>query len=311
MNKVLKVLGIIAASLTSVVYFGILISFAFAISTISVLKEDSIKEIAKNIDVTEFPIGTVVSDQKENQFQDTETVKDFLEDTLVNAGFEAAEAIEIITSDEVKTVLNDYAYEVFEYGFYSEKVIPTLNSDVVIEAIESADITLSEAKTDEIISLVGDLNNEASKSLAIDNLDAEESNVTVASVLETTVKIVNSIEFKIAFGVLFVVVFLLVSLFTWSFYKPLIWLGIPTIMVGILTASIGSTRLLMNNITIEELGSYQTIIENLVSPILNNLLIYGLIILAKGTIMVIIYSIIDKHKRKKETQKLEEEKTEE
>ncbi len=308
MNKVLKVLGIIAASLTSVIYFGIIMTFIISISTISILKENNIKEIAKNIDVTEFPIATVVSDQKENQFQDTETVKDFLEDTLVNAGFTANEATQIIASDEVKAVLNDYAYKIFEYGFYSQKVIPTLDNDEVLEAITSSGVNLNKAKTSEITSLVVDLNKEASDNLKIDNFDTKD--VTIASALETAVKVVNSLEFKIAFGVIFVAIFLLVALFTWSFYKPLIWLGVPTIMVGLLTASIGSTKLLMNNITIEELGTYQTIFANLVEPILNNLLIYGLIVLGKGIIMVVIYSIVDKYYHKKDEPKLDEEKTE-
>ncbi len=308
MNKVLKVLGIIAASITSVIYFGIIIAFAFSVSTISILKEDNIKEIAKNIDITEFPIATVVSDQKENQLKDTETVKDFLEDTLVNAGFTATDATKIIASDEVKNVLNDYVYEVFEYGFYSKEVIPVLDINEVLEAITSSDVTLDKAKTSEITSLVADLNKEASNNLKIDNFDTKDT--TIASAFATAVKVVNSLEFKIAFGVIFVIVFLLVALFTWSFYKPLMWLGVPTVMVGLLTASIGSTKLLMNNITIEELGTYQTIFENLVGPILNNLLIYGLIILGKGIIMIVLYSIIDKHYHKKEEPKKGEEKTE-
>lgn len=303
MNKTLKILGTIAAAITSVIYFCLLISFSFALSFTSVINKDNLKEFIKPLDVTLLPIGSVVSDQKENQFNDTETVGDFLEDTLVNSGFTALEAETILNSKEIKTILNDYAYNIFEYSFYGKEVMPQLSSKEILAAITSSKVTLNDEKTTEIENLLADLNNKASNEIKIDKVNGEKVNYSEA--MQYGLNIINSLWLKVGLAISFIIVFLLVALYTWSFYKPLIWLGVPSIISGGLTAMVGSLRVITSNINIKELGEYQDLFVKLLNPIFNNLLITGLIVLVLGILMVVSYSLIDSAKHKKEEPKLD------
>lgn len=309
MNKVLKILGIIAASITSLVYFAILLVFTFTISFSSVINKDDLKGYVQNIDFTALPIGTIVSDQEANGLTDEETVKDFLIDILENSGLTTLESETIVNSEDAKAIINNYIYDMFDYSFYGNDALPELSSEDIITAITDAGVELTNKENDEITSLVTSLNDGIYANLNIDEIKTDA--IPAADVFQSVVTILNGVWFKVAFASIFVFTFFLVALFTWSLYKPFIWLGVPTIIVGAIIALVGSTTYVMNGITITDLGSYQAILNDFVSPFFDKLLIYGFAVLITGIIMVVIYSIIDKHVSKKEEPKLDDEKTEE
>jgi len=302
MNKVLKVLGGIAAALVSIIYFGLLMAFSFTLSVTSIINKDSLKTYIKAVDVTELPIGAVVSDQRENQFQDNETVKDFLIDTLTNSGFTSSEAEKILNNQEVKATINNYIYDMFNYGFYNAE-FPILDSEEVLTVITNSGVELNNKKETEITSLVNELNERASTELEIDQI--KDSKIPYADSFQNALNILNSTWFKVGLGITFVFIFFLIALFRWSLYKPFIWLGIPTIIAGFLTLLVGSTKFLLNNITIPEMGNYQSILESLINPFLNKILISGAGIILSGIIMVVIYTLIDNYKHKKEEPKID------
>ncbi len=302
MNKVLKVLGGIAAALTAIIYFGLLLAFSLIISTTSVINKTNLKTYLREIDVTSLPIGSVVSDQKENQLNDNETVKDFLVDTLENVGFSNTEAENVLNSQKIKDIANNYIYDMFDYGLYHGE-IPTLDSKEILAAITDVGVVLNTKKTNEVTNLVNELNEKATSVLEIDQI--KEQKVPYVDNFTGVLNILNSLWFKISLGVLFILTFFFIALFRWSLYKPFIWLGIPTIIVGFLNLLIGSAKFLLNNITIPELGAYQNVLEKAINPFFNNILINGAIILLAGIIMVIIYTLIDNYKHKKEEPKLD------
>jgi len=302
MNKVLKVLGGIAAALVSIIYFGLLMAFSFTLSVTSIINKDSLKAYIKAVDVTELPIGAVVSDQRENQFQDNETVKDFLIDTLTNSGFTSSEAEKVLNNQEVKAIINGYIYDMFNYGFYDAE-FPILDSKEVLTVITNSGITLNNKKETEVTSLVNELNERASTELEIDQIKDQE--IPYADSFQNALNILNSTWFKVGLGITFFFIFFLIALFRWSLYKPFIWLGIPTIIAGFLTLLVGSTKFLLNNITIPEMGNYQSILESLINPFLNKILISGAGIILSGIIMVVIYTLIDNYKHKKEEPKID------
>lgn len=302
MNKVLKVLGGIAAALTAIIYFLLLLSFSLIISTTSVINKTNLKTYLKEIDVTSLPIGSVVSDQKENQLKDNETIKDFLVDTLENSGFSNTEAESILNSEKTKDIANNYIYDMIDYGLYHGEV-PTLSSKEILTAITDAGVTLNTKKTSEVTSLVNELNEKATSVLEIDQI--KEQKVPYVDNFTGLLNILNSLWFKISLGILFILAFFFIALFRWSLYKPFIWLGIPTIIAGFLNLLIGSAKFLLNNITIPELGAYQNVLEKAINPFFNNILINGAGILLAGIIMVIIYTLIDNYKHKKEEPKID------
>ncbi|HOP65541.1 MAG TPA: hypothetical protein PLX66_00735 [Bacilli bacterium] len=300
MKKVLKALGIIVAVITSIVYFALLIGTSIILSL--GLKSSNIKDYITSVDVLELPIGAIVNDETENKLNSDETVKDFLSDALENAGFEEVEANAILNSEDIKNIVNNYIYDFFDYGFYGTEVTPELNSIEIISAIKNADIIITDEEEDGITTLIDNLNEKVNESLEVDEIDKEV--VPVTENIKIGINIINSTWFKISLIGSFITFFFLIALFTWSLYKPFIWLGIPTIIVGVILSIVGSFKYLITA-AIEELNSYKVIVENLVSPLLGKLMINGLIVLGSGILMVVIYTLINNYKHEKEEPKID------
>lgn len=95
-------------------------------------------------------------------------------------------------------------------------------------------------------------------------------------------------------GIFFLVTYLLISLLTCSFIKPLKYLGIPTIIVGVLLIIFRFTSTgIINMIVDEELNIIKIILPNLLKPMLIN----GIICLLVGILMIVGYKLINKYKK--------------
>lgn len=93
----------------------------------------------------------------------------------------------------------------------------------------------------------------------------------------------------------FVFSYLIISLLTWSFIKPLKYLGISNIVVGIIVVMI---RFLLNFIG-NFVPDYIKLIEVILPSILKPLLMTGIICVIVGIILLIINYLINKYKIKK------------
>lgn len=95
---------------------------------------------------------------------------------------------------------------------------------------------------------------------------------------------------------LFVLVsYIIVGLLTWSFIKPLKYLGIPTICVGSLFLFIRLFAGIASEILGERISAIGIILPAVLKPVLLN----GIICLTLGIAMIITYVIITKTMKKK------------
>ena len=102
-------------------------------------------------------------------------------------------------------------------------------------------------------------------------------------------------NFIIVLLIFLVVFYLLISLLTWDFKKPLFYLGISNVVVGIVVIII---RFLLNGVT-NFIPSYITFVDDILPTVLKPLLISGIVCLGIGILMIIIYYVILKIKNKK------------
>jgi len=84
------------------------------------------------------------------------------------------------------------------------------------------------------------------------------------------------------------------SLLTWSIKKPLMFLGIPTIIVGILLLTI---RFLAKFFLPNE--NILTILNSITKPLLVN----SIICIVIGIVMIVVYQILKKEKKKEKPEK--------
>lgn len=108
------------------------------------------------------------------------------------------------------------------------------------------------------------------------------------------INIITSTYFYIYAIVVFIVFYLFVSLLTWSFLKPLKYLGIPTMMAGSLFISIRFVPSIIISL-IPNMSIMKYILPSMLKPIL----IMGISLLIIGILMFIIYILINKYDKSK------------
>lgn len=100
----------------------------------------------------------------------------------------------------------------------------------------------------------------------------------------------------IIYLVLFIIIFyLLISLLTWDIIKPLKYLGISNIVVGVIIIII---RFILNEV-VTLVPDYIKFVETILPTILKPILISGILCILFGIIMILAYSLINKYKIKK------------
>lgn len=105
----------------------------------------------------------------------------------------------------------------------------------------------------------------------------------------------NSTTFILCFVAFLIVFYLLISLLTWSMIKPLKYMGIPTLIVGIICIPIYlAPNVIINFLPLDE---YVNIIEKVLPLFMKPLLIYGIACFIVGLLMIIVYKIINKKRK--------------
>ena len=277
MKKFLSVVGGIICVIICLILFIFQILFIGFNSAKLMVTKNSIKEAINNINVRQLI--------SENPKDVSEIYGAF--DTL---GFSVEETNEILDSKSIKEFLTNYIYNNIDNiindknSFLEFKDIEKLINDIEQEKnikLKNKEMFLKLAKNEypkiqKSINFANDIK---------DNTDKETLEVF---------KIIMGKTLLIAFVVVFTIIYLLICLFRWSIYKPLIWYGITTIISSFFTL-IGFLNItILNSINNEDIEKLKPIL----SPVLKVLKTKGIIIsgicLAIGILMVVIFSLINK-----------------
>ena len=80
----------------------------------------------------------------------------------------------------------------------------------------------------------------------------------------------------------------------WSFYKPLKYLAIPMIIVGVLFVVLGSTNNFINSIIISRITTMETLLSPLITILLTIWFKIGVLFSFSGIFLLIIYTAINR-----------------
>lgn len=97
-----------------------------------------------------------------------------------------------------------------------------------------------------------------------------------------------------------VISYLLLCLMTWSFYKPLKYLGIPVIGTGTILLIIRFLPSIILNFFNFDAKIIKTLLPSLLKPVL----IKGILCIVIGTGMIVIYGFINKKIKKNDSQQV-------
>jgi len=286
MKKALSILGGIICGIICIFLFGIQIGFITFTSVKTLITKDSISKIVNEIDVKEI-ISTSPT-----------TTSDIygVFDTL---GFSVEETDKILESNSFKEFLDEYLYNNID-NIVNDKDV-TLSYDAIVKLVDDVEsetnLTLKNKQT--FLKLVQVKYPEIEKSLNISNYVKNNINESDLQVI----RLILGNTITIVFIVLFIVTYLIMCLFRWSIYKPLIWYGITTVLSSfiMLQAFLGITA--VKSLITGDAKNFEFIISPILKVIKNKGLIVSLIMLALGIIMIVGFALI--HKKMKEEEKNE------
>ena len=286
MKKVLSILGGIICGIICIFLFGIQIGFITFTSVKTLITKDSISKIVNEIDVKEI-ISTSPT-----------TTSDIygVFDTL---GFSVEETDKILESNSFKSFLDDYLYNNID-NIINDKDA-TLSYDAIVKLVDDveSETNLTLKNKQAFLKLVQVKYPEIEKSLNISNYVKNNINESDLQVI----RLILGNTITIVFIVLFIVTYLIMCLFRWSIYKPLIWYGITTVLSSfiMLQAFLGIAA--VKSLITGDAKNFEFIISPILKVIKNKGLIVSLIMLALGIIMIVGFALI--HKKMKEEEKNE------
>ena len=286
MKKVLSILGGIICGIICIFLFGIQIGFITFTSVKTLITKDSISKIVNEIDVKEI-ISTSPT-----------TTSDIygVFDTL---GFSVEETDKILESNSFKEFLDEYLYNNID-NIINDKDV-SLSYDAIVKLVDDveSETNLTLKNKQAFLKLVQVKYPEIEKSLNISNYVKNNINESDLQVI----RMVLGNTITIVFIVLFIITYLIMCLFRWSIYKPLIWYGITTVLSSfiMLQAFLGITA--VKSLITGDAKNFEFIISPILKVIKNKGLIVSLIMLALGIIMIVGFALI--HKKMKEEEKNE------
>lgn len=114
--------------------------------------------------------------------------------------------------------------------------------------------------------------------------------------MKQLISLVSDKTIWIYIGIFFVLMYLLISLLTWSFKKPLKYLGIPTIGVGVVFIIIRFLSVVIVGLVDDKMAFVRLLLPSMLSPMLLN----GILCTVIGIAMIVVYKLLNKKDKKEE-----------
>lgn len=286
MKKVLSILGGIICFVFCVILFATQIGFITFTSVKTLVTKNSIEQIVKEIDVKEI-IST------------SPTTTSDIYGAFDTLGFSVEETDKILESNAFKEFLDEYLYNNIDNIINDKDVSISYDSIVkLVDDIESeTNITFKNKQV--FLKLVQTKYPEIEKSINVSNYI--KNNVDENDLLILRTVLGNTI--MIAFIIAFILLYLIMCLFRWSIYKPLIWYGITTTISSFIMLQVFLAIDKVKGLITEEAKDFEFIISPILKVMKNKGLIISLIMLALGIIMIVAFALI--HKKMKEEEQNE------
>jgi len=287
----LKTIGKIFAVYLSILYFFIFGCIVLLFPILSIFLDINFyKEAISLVNYSDFTISELGIEDN-NLPDEVETLEDYIINKMSLVGISNDEAKEIIDNKNIKDYVANYIGNFAEYYLFDGE-FPTINYEEVKEIIDENNYGyIVEENNIDLNKYINIANNYIEKNLPQKDEDSIYFSADIATIL---VKI-SGIHTIIMF---IVTSFIIIGLLTWSFHKPLLYLGIPTLCNGVLFSLFYPLLNIISKIV------DITFLQNLITTLSKSALNTGLICLGCGIVSIIVYSIINNKIKKKKLEEL-------
>lgn len=251
----------------------------------SLVTKENLSDFIKDAEILNMDINVIF-----NKEESGITLKDKATEMGINTGIPKEIMNDIMASEEINDILGDFFNKTIDYAINGNKK-PQMSDETVKKMQEVANLSLenhinimmeeeelNQKVEDYCFNLIG----------LIPNRNEIIGNIPIGSIR-------LFINFDIVYLYLAILLLLvLTGILSWSFYKPIKYLGIPLLLSGIIFVILGC----MNNFIGNVIGSQITNFKALIEPLIINLLTIwfkiGVLASFSGVLLIIIYVVINR-----------------
>ena len=261
--------------------------------------QDSISNYIKNANVFDYPIRDIISNEK------SETLRQNIKDEMIEMDIPALVVDDVVDSNELYLIINDYVYKYSRYILYNESK-PVFLSNRVLDIVKEKYAgrekkELSSKQVSEVSSYISLLGEKLDQDIFN---KSEIDEMLSISIIKKVANIFDSKYMPIVLAIVIIAIFGIISICLNSVKKALNWCSKITIFDGVLLiiASFVEVRVLI--MYFNNQGLLDNLAISFVENGFKNMLIYGVILIVVGIIFVSISAVLLKKEHKNSLKKI-------
>lgn len=283
--KVLKGFGLFLAFILSIVFFILLGVFSIVFFVRNTTTKEQITKYIESADVYNVKSSDVFG-------TDNVTLEEAIKEELKKNNLTTTIVDEIIEKKSFTNLLGDYSYRYIDYILKdSEKPILTESDLLQVVNIPTLEYHFGRSLTDKEKEYFNKTIDDILLSL---NEQIIDRNDFMTKNIDEIISYIYHEDLKTYFIVGITIIVVLLFILTFSFYKPLLFLSLPTVILGMILSIISIVLKVIINFVIKANGTVEHIIKNVFNEVTLDILKMGLIYVVIGIVLYIIYKILKK-----------------
>ena len=272
-------------------FFCIIFLFVAIVFTIiiysgkNLLNKENLSNYIKNSNILNMDINVIFNLEESGMT---------LKEKIYNLGLECniPDKIidDILSSDEINLILGDFFNETIYY-LIDERTKPELSEQAVNKMLELASLSLEDhiniMLTDEELNQY--ILNYADKLTSV----IPDRQVMIGVLPISTINSVLNFNINYLYLIMFVLLALTI-LFSWSFYRPIKYLGISMLISGIIFVTLGCMNNFLNELILTQIERLKLLVSPFITILLTIWFKCGVLISFSGVFLILIYIVINR-----------------
>ena len=281
----MKVIGKFLTLICVLILFVLIFLTIVIYSGKSLLNKENLSKYIKNSNILNMDINVIF-----NMEESGITLKEKIYKLGIESNIPEKIVNDILKSDEINLILGEFFNETIYY-LIDEREKPELSQEAIDKMIELASISLEDninimLTEEELQNYIIDYSNKLTQIIP-------DRQVMIGVLPISTINSILSFNILYLYLAIFILIVLLV-LFSWSFYKPIKYLGISMLISGIIFVTLGCMNNVINQMILSQIERLKVLVSPFITILLTIWFKCGVLISFSGVFLILIYIVINR-----------------
>ena len=281
----MKVIGKFLTLICVLILFVLIFLTIIIYSGKSLLNKENLSKYIKNSNILNMDINVIF-----NMEESGITLKEKIYKLGIESNIPEKIVNDILKSNEINLILGEFFNETIYY-LIDEREKPELSQEAIDKMIELASISLEDninimLTEEELQNYIIDYSNKLTQIIP-------DRQVMIGVLPISTINSILSFNILYLYLAIFILIVLLV-LFSWSFYKPIKYLGISMLISGIIFVTLGCMNNVINQMILSQIERLKVLVSPFITILLTIWFKCGVLISFSGVFLILIYIVINR-----------------